>query len=566
LERPVAACYALSPFAKVDVAGSTPAPARGRGSGWVGVRAVDAPPTKPRQRDHLRQPLPHLVPTYAAVVLLHGRSRVPPDGRHHEVVDVRGTTKALEGPPHESRRESLLDLGHLRSEWLFSRNQWAEEPRPVTTTNTFFATTGQRTLSSLYAPNLESATGSLSQAQTTTSLISANTNAGSEHAFHAEEMTAMTTNSADVLSTVDRIAREVAAFHAGEVDSKALFPSASLQAMREAGLLGLLSAQEVGGLGGRLRIAAQSVERMARSCGSTAMVLCMHYCGASVIEKFGSEAVRREVAAGRHLSTLAFSETGSRSQFWTPVGTAMRVDGGIRLDARKSWVTSVRHATAYVWSSRPVSAAGASTLWLVPADTRGLTVPQPFDGLGLRGNESSPVTADKVVVPEQNRLGEDGAGFAAMMEIVLPVFNVLTAACSIGLMTAAVERTAAHATATRFEPAGSTVADLPTVRAFVARMHIQTETTRALWLDTITALEEARPDAMLRVLACKAAAGEAAPETLGLAMRVCGGAAFRREVGVERLFRDAQAGTIMAPTTDVLYDFIGKAVCGLPLF
>jgi alkylation response protein AidB-like acyl-CoA dehydrogenase len=51
-----------------------------------------------------------------------------------------------------------------------------------------------------------------------------------------------------------------------------------------------------------------------------------------------------------------------------------------------------------------------------------------------------------------------------------------------------------------------------------------------------------------------------------LAMRVCGGAAFRRDVGIERYFRDARAATVMAPTTDVLYDFIGKAACGLPLF
>ena len=49
-------------------------------------------------------------------------------------------------------------------------------------------------------------------------------------------------------------------------------------------------------------------------------------------------------------------------------------------------------------------------------------------------------------------------------------------------------------------------------------------------------------------------------------MRVCGGAAFRKEVGVQRCFRDARAASVMAPTTDVLYDFIGKAVCGMSLF
>jgi alkylation response protein AidB-like acyl-CoA dehydrogenase len=71
---------------------------------------------------------------------------------------------------------------------------------------------------------------------------------------------------------------------------------------------------------------------------------------------------------------------------------------------------------------------------------------------------------------------------------------------------------------------------------------------------------------MMRVLECKAAAGETALEVLAAAMRVCGGAGLRKDVGVERYFRDAQAANVMAPTTDQLYDFIGKAVCGLPLF
>jgi hypothetical protein len=94
-------------------------------------------------------------------------------------------------------------------------------------------------------------------------------------------------------------------------------------------------------------------------------------------------------------------------------------------------------------------------------------------------------------------------------------------------------------------------------------MRIRTDQTKALNADTLTAFASGRPDAMLRVLECKAGAGEAATEVTDLAMRVCGGAAFRKEVGVERIFRDARAATVMAPTTDVLYDFIGKAVSGM---
>jgi alkylation response protein AidB-like acyl-CoA dehydrogenase len=71
---------------------------------------------------------------------------------------------------------------------------------------------------------------------------------------------------------------------------------------------------------------------------------------------------------------------------------------------------------------------------------------------------------------------------------------------------------------------------------------------------------------MLRVLEMKAAAGETAIAVTSLAMRTCGGAAFSRQTGIERFFRDAHAGAVMAPTNDVLREFIGKALLGLPLF
>lgn len=368
------------------------------------------------------------------------------------------------------------------------------------------------------------------------------------------------------LEVADTIAKSVVAEHALAVDKEGRFPRESIDALTGAGLLGLISATSVGGRGQGIRAAAEVVERLAEDCASTAMVVCMHYAGTAVIEKYGPEAVRREIANGKHLSTLAFSEAGSRSQFWAPTGTATRDAKGVRLDAKKSWITSANHATAYVWSSKPLAGSEASSIWLVPRTTAGLTVDRGFDGLGLRGNDSCPVTAQGAFVPEANLLGKDGGGFGVMMETVLPIFNAMNAACSIGIMEAAVKRVAAHATATRFEHTGTTVADQPTTRAYLAKIRCRTDMARALWQDTLTALESGRGDAMLRVLEVKAACGDAACEVLDVAMRVAGGAAFRRDVGVERYFRDSRAATVMAPTSDALYDFIGKAVCGMPLF
>src|SRR4051812_38213004 len=272
------------------------------------------------------------------------------------------------------------------------------------------------------------------------------------------------------LRAVDEIVAGTVAPAAGEVDGAGAFPRTALDAFGRAGLLGLVSAREVGGLGESHRAAAQVVERVASACASTAMVLCMHFAGAAVVEAHGPRDVREAIARGRHITTLAFSEKGSRSHFWAPVSTAAPADGGVRLDAEKSWVTSAGEADSYVWSSRPLEVEGQSTVWLVPADAPGLSVTAPFDGLGLRGNSSSPVKTDGVVVPREHMLGADGGGFDVMMGVVLPYFQLMSAGFSTGTMEAATGKAAAHVAGTRFEHLGSSLADLPTVRAYVARM------------------------------------------------------------------------------------------------
>ncbi|MDZ4720047.1 MAG: acyl-CoA dehydrogenase family protein [Roseiflexaceae bacterium] len=368
------------------------------------------------------------------------------------------------------------------------------------------------------------------------------------------------------LAALEQVIADVVAPAAVDIDQNGTFPKAALDALGAAGLLGLISAKEVGGQGYGHRAATEVIERLAQECGSTAMVVCMHYAGTAVIEAYGPRDVREAIAAGQHVTTLAFSEAGSRSHFWAPVSSAVAENGHVLIDAYKSWATSAGQVDSYVWSSRPMAVEGTSTIWLVPGHADGLQIKTPFSGLGLRGNYSSPVTATGVTIPNTAMLGPDGGGFDVMMGVVLPYFQLMNAAASIGTMEAATTKAAAHVSGAKLQHLGQSLADLPTIRAYIARMRIKTDMVRALLLDTLTALESGRADTMLRVLEVKAAAGETATEVTDLAMRVCGGAAFRKEVGVERHFRDARAATVMAPTTDVLYDFIGKAVCGMPLF
>jgi alkylation response protein AidB-like acyl-CoA dehydrogenase len=275
------------------------------------------------------------------------------------------------------------------------------------------------------------------------------------------------------------------------------------------------------------------------------------------------------IAAGNAVTTLAFSEKGSRSHFWAPVSRAVRNSRGAVLNCEKSFVTSAGRADFYVVSSGAIEGKSPmdSTLYLVEKDAEGIEWSGSWNGTGLRGNASGPMRLRDCHVGEHAQLTREGEGFKVMMEVVLPWFQIGSSAVSIGIAEAACTGAISHTSAARFEHLNETLASsLPGIRARLAKMRLAVDAARAYLDHTLSKIESGAPDAMLFVLGSKAMAAETALTVTDEAMRACGGAAYSKAVAVERNFRDARAASIMAPTTDALYDFIGKAVAGLPLF
>src|SRR5437763_6936255 len=372
----------------------------------------------------------------------------------------------------------------------------------------------------------------------------------------------------EALAAVLKVARD----NASQVDADAAFPQAAVTALRGSGLLGLTLPADVGGMGRGPEEFADILAQLAAACGSTAMVYLMHVSAAIAVAAApppGRPDLLRRLANGDLLATLALSETGSRSHFWAPVSQAQLEVDAIRLKVRKSWVTSAGYADVYVVSAlTPPELApgeGASDLYVLDAAAEGVAVAGTWHGMGLRGNASAPMTFD-LTVPEADRLGAAGAALGLKLETIMPWFNLGNAAVSVGLSQAAVDAAIAHASAARFEHLGESLAQLPTIRAQLARMSLELAATRAYLNTAAQAIAHPDEQTPLHVLGIKAYANDAALRITDAAMRVCGGAAFSEHLQLDRFFRDARAGHVMAPTADALYDFYGKAITGQPLF
>ena len=378
-----------------------------------------------------------------------------------------------------------------------------------------------------------------------------------------------------VLAANEKLSQEILSPHADQVDQGRQFPRESLNALGKAGVLGLLVPLEFGGTGATLCEMSMALGTQSQHCASTAMITLMHFCSTVVIAAKGNGALKKRVlpaaASGGHLSTLAFSEAGSGGHFYAPV-SEVHDNGhgkGKYLSANKSFVTSAGEADSYIVSARKAGATGSTdvNLYLIPKDTNGLLTRGHFEGLGLAGNASAPMSLQEVVIHDDTRLGAEGSGFQTMMEVVLPHFQIGVASISLGIATAAFQAITMRVGTRKYEHAGgAALASIPRVQYLVAEMAIELNSSRAYLNETIRKALASDPAAMVDVLGVKAKAAEACLGIVSRAMTLGGGWAFGRRGGLERLFRDAQAAAVMAPSSDVLKDFIGKACLGLPLF
>ena len=194
---------------------------------------------------------------------------------------------------------------------------------------------------------------------------------------------------------------------------------------REAGLLGLQVPVDQGGLGQGLLGLCVLTEAIARACPSSALCYGMHCVATAVIAAKATDHQRehylKEIAAGRHVTTLALSEQGTGAHFYLPE-TRLDADGeDFIVEGTKQFVTNGGHADSYVVSTVAAGAeAGDFSCLIVDKGGEGMHWLDAWAGFGMRGNSSRPLQLDRVRVPARNLLGEPGDQVWYVFEVVAP--------------------------------------------------------------------------------------------------------------------------------------------------
>lgn len=376
------------------------------------------------------------------------------------------------------------------------------------------------------------------------------------------------TTASDLAARAREVTERVVAPSAVTIDRERRFPREGLDALAGAGLTGLLVPQQYGGLGGNLSDLVRVLMEVGRGCGSTAMCFLMHCCGSAVIAAKATpeqgETWLRPAASGMSLATLAFSERGTGAHFYMPDLTLTTSGSGLTLNGRKSFITSGGEAQLYPILVKSPSVEGLD-IFIVTRDMPGVSFQGPWEGIGMAGNSSIAGNFENVAVPEANRLGAAGDGQGLVFDVVAPTFLSGLAAVSVGIAQAALEAAIEHAKSRTYS-SGQVLAEVPVIQSYIAGMAVRAESARQLVLAAAAAADAGEATALPLLFEAKIGATEAAQYVTQTAMEVGGGQAYSPTLPMERHWRDARAGSVMAPTNEVLSTWLGKALTGLPLF
>lgn len=216
-------------------------------------------------------------------------------------------------------------------------------------------------------------------------------------------------------------------------------------------------------------------------------------------------------------------------------------------------------------ASATLSEGGDFSCLIADCDTPGMRWLDAWQGFGMRGNSSRGLRLDNARVPKRNLLGEEGDQVWYVFEVVAPYFLMAMAGTYVGIAQSALDAAGEHLRSRRYTHSGESLRHIDALQLRYADLWIAIEKSRGLMHEAANRGDRGDPDVLPFLFAAKADAADTAIFAANEAMTICGGNAYRENSRIGQMLRDARAAHVMAPTTDMLKHWTGRALLGLPL-
>jgi alkylation response protein AidB-like acyl-CoA dehydrogenase len=342
--------------------------------------------------------------------------------------------------------------------------------------------------------------------------------------------------------------------NAAAADETAEFPQASYDALRAADFHAPHIPVEYDGAGADALATAIVIEEVARACASSSLIPAVNKLGTLPLLLAGSPELKQRylppVARGDAMFSYCLSEPEAGSDAASMTTRAVRDGDDYVLDGAKRWITNAgvsEYYTVFAATTPGVGARGI-TAFVVEKSDAGVSFGAPEKKLGIKGSPTREVYFDRVRIPADRMIGEEGEGFRIAMR-TLDHTRVTIAAQAVGIAQGALDYAKRYVQERR--QFGRAVAEFQGIQFMLADMGIKLEAARQLTYAAAAKSERGDADLTYFGAAAKCFASDAAMEITTDAVQLLGGYGYTRDFPVERMMRDAKITQIYEGTNQV---------------
>ncbi|MGE4239382.1 acyl-CoA dehydrogenase family protein [Ramlibacter sp.] len=356
-----------------------------------------------------------------------------------------------------------------------------------------------------------------------------------------------------------------------EKDATHTYPDEFQKAMAEAGWLGIMMPPEFGGAGLGLTEASMLMQIVGNSAGALAACTTIHIniFAPHAIVVHGTEQQKKDILPplikGTDITAFGVTEPDAGLDTTNISTRAVRNGTGYTLTGRKMWMSTAQRANKMMVLARttPIEQCKKRTdgmsLFYTDLDRSKVEV-REIRKLGRAAVDSNAVFIDNLHVPQEHLIGEEGRGFHILLDAINPE-RILVAAEAVGIGRRALMKATNYAN--ERVVFGRPIGKNQGIQHPLARNWMELEAADLLVWRAAQLYDAGKPCAP-EANAAKFMAAEAALKTCEQAVRTLGGMGYAAEYDVERYYREIMVPNIAPVSREMILNFIGERVLGLP--